>query len=159
MSDKIEVIKAPPQAKPSIVKNFSTQISGVNAEEIKLLNTNEEMISGSKDNLLENDNLLKESNDNLSQNESNKQELIQQLTKLKRLEYRMKQMDDSKEGLIPTPSNVSIIVEPEIIFIENEIDPEWLDIDEEVDEQYAKCQDIKFINFNVLHAIIDFIFE
>lgn len=116
-------------------------------------------------------------NDNTEQIDADKQELIERLIELERWEYKMKRMDDSKEGILPTPEESIISIkhdEPiEVIYDENQIDTEWFDIDEEyeeedendenkgerVEEQYAKCQDTKFINFTVLHAIIDFIFE
>lgn len=84
-------------------------------------------------------------------------QLLKYLRKVKRWEKRLQDMDDPNKGWLPEPENDERPTEAQTSEEFNE--DEWLDIVEKDEKAIKSLEENTFVNFGVLWAIIDFVFE
>lgn len=91
-----------------------------------------------------------------------RKKITKYLTKLKLWEFRNELMNDPKKGWLPhnEPKAEKKVSSSTIMLDSNdEVESDWVDIIEDDEEKLRNMEDNKFINFGVIYAIIDFIFD
>lgn len=93
--------------------------------------------------------------------QTEREKITKYLTKIKMWEFKNEQMNDPKKGWMPYKEpKVEKKVSSTIMLDSNDdIESDWVDIIEEDEKELENMADSKFINFGVIYAIIDFIFD